>query len=56
MKDRVLGIFFLMCGVMFGIASLGYPLGVAADMGPGYFPFLVSSLLIVAGLTLILGL
>src|SRR5262245_59762947 len=51
-KDFFAGLMF----VAFGIAAIGigssYPLGVAARMGPGYFPRILGILLIVLGAAL----
>lgn len=48
--DAASGILFLLFGLFFGIQSLGLELGTAFRMGPGYFPLVLSGVLIVFGL------
>jgi hypothetical protein len=52
-KDLLSGLIFIGFGVAFGYASLGYDIGTALRMGPGYFPILLSAILIVLGLAII---
>lgn len=51
MNDRnlVRGLFLVATSLMFGIASLRYPLGELSSAGPGLFPLMVSSLLLLIG-------
>lgn len=46
------GLFFMLVGVGFLVPALQYGLGQASRMGPGYFPALLSIVLIGLGLTL----
>lgn len=48
-KDVVAGAIFLAFAIGFGIVSTAYPMGSAAQMGPGYYPLLLSSALAVLG-------
>jgi len=49
-KDVVAGAIFLAFAIGFGIVSTAYPMGSAAQMGPGYYPLLLSGVLGVLGL------
>ncbi len=57
-NDVGAGAFFIAVGLLYGgIAWTSLPLGQALDMGPGYFPLVLSSLLTILGAaTLIRGL
>ena len=48
-KDFAAGLMFIAFGVAAIAIGSGYPLGVAARMGPGYFPRILGILLIVLG-------
>lgn len=49
-KDFVAGIFFVGTGLLYGgIAWVTLPVGTAIDMGPGYFPTILSAALILIG-------
>ena len=48
-KDFAAGLMFIAFGVAAIAIGGGYPLGVAARMGPGYFPRILGILLIVLG-------
>lgn len=52
MNDRnlVRGLLFMAISLVFGLASLRYPIGQFSRAGPGLFPLLVSSLLFLIGL------
>lgn len=52
-KDALSGALFLALGVGFFYFASGYRLGTATQMGPGYFPLLLSGLLMLFGLVLI---
>jgi len=52
MKDLLTGLLFLTVGVIFGVSSWNLSVGTSADMGPGYFPLLISSVLSVIGTVL----
>ena len=49
-KDVVAGAIFFAFGLGFGIFSTAYPMGSAAQMGPGYYPLLLSGVLGLLGL------
>ena len=44
-KEFLAGLIFTALGLTWGISSLGYPLGTATSMGPGYFPLAISIVL-----------
>jgi tripartite tricarboxylate transporter TctB family protein len=52
MNDRnlVRGVFLIAIALAFGLGSLRYPIGQFSRAGPGLFPLLVSSLLLLIGL------
>ena len=52
MNDRnlVRGLFLIAISLAFGLQSLRYPIGQFSHAGPGLFPLLVSSLLLLIGL------
>jgi Tripartite tricarboxylate transporter TctB family len=51
MNDRTLarGLFLIAISLAFGLQSLRYPIGSFSHAGPGLFPFIVSSLLLLIG-------
>jgi len=49
-KNLVRGLFLIAISLTFGLASLRYPIGQFSRAGPGLFPLLVSSLLLLIGL------
>lgn len=51
--DAAAGILFIGFGLFFGIQSLGLELGTAFRMGPGYFPLVLSGVLIGFGLLIL---
>jgi hypothetical protein len=51
--DLLTGLLFLALGAFAMIYGSRYPLGTAARMGPGYYPLLASSGLVVLGLVLV---
>jgi hypothetical protein len=51
-KDFYAGLLFVAFGVVAIVIARNYPLGIAARMGPGYFPRLLGILLIVLGVAL----
>lgn len=53
-KDFAAGLMFIAFGVAAIAIGAGYPLGVAARMGPGYFPRILGILLIIFGIVLAL--
>lgn len=52
-QDFFSGLMFLAFGVAGMILSRGYQLGTAQRMGPGYFPFAISTILSVLGLIIV---
>ena len=56
MNDRTLlrGLFLLAISLAFGLAALRYPVGNLARPGPGLFPLMVSSLLLLIALLTLL--
>lgn len=53
LKDLATGILFIVIGIIFQTYSSIYELGTASNMGPGYYPSLVSGLLILLGIVLV---
>lgn len=49
----VCGAFFIAAGLFFGIQCLGLHIGTAFRMGPGYFPLILSGLLVLLGVIVI---
>lgn len=47
------GILFILIGLLFGFQSLDLELGTAFRMGPGYFPLVLSGILIVLGVIIL---
>lgn len=52
-QDTALGGLFLAIGLTALLIALGYPMGTAGRMGPGYFPLIVSALLALTGLAIL---
>ena len=49
-KDVAAGTFFVAVGLFYGIVAYrGLPIGRALNMGPGYFPIMLSGLTVVLG-------
>ena len=46
------GAFFVAAGLLFGIQCLGLEIGTAFRMGPGYFPLILSGLLVLLGIVI----
>lgn len=53
MKDLLTGLLFVSVGTVFAVSALYLHVGTSAEMGPGYFPLLVSYVLIATGLILV---
>jgi Tripartite tricarboxylate transporter TctB family len=49
-QNLVRGLFLVAVSLVFGLTSLRYPIGQFSRAGPGLFPLLVSSLLLLIGL------
>lgn len=52
-KDFLSGLLFTVVGMGSGIVAIGYSIGTASEMGPGYFPFLASIFLAIIGAALV---
>nr|WP_314256870.1 tripartite tricarboxylate transporter TctB family protein [uncultured Devosia sp.] len=48
-RDLAAGVLYLVVGTAFVAASLGLPIGTIQQMGPGYFPLILGSLLCLTG-------
>ncbi|MFY9476726.1 MAG: tripartite tricarboxylate transporter TctB family protein [Aquabacterium sp.] len=49
-KDFVSGLLFLLIGLAAMLIASDYPMGKAVRMGPGYYPMVLSGLLVIVGL------
>lgn len=49
-RDFGAGIMYMVIGLFFTIVATNYPMGTAAKMGPGYFPFYLGILMFLLGL------
>jgi uncharacterized membrane protein len=49
-RDFGAGIMYMVIGLFFTIVATRYPMGTAAKMGPGYFPFWLGILMTLIGL------
>ncbi len=49
LRDLLAGVIFIALGVVFIVGALGLERGTAFRMGPGYFPLVLASLLILIG-------
>lgn len=54
-KDIVAGAIFLVFAIGFGATSTAYPMGSAAQMGPGYYPAVLAGVLGVLGAVIAVG-
>lgn len=52
-KDLLAGMIFVGFGLAFGSASLNYDIGTAFRMGPGYFPLVLSGVIVVLGVIIL---
>lgn len=48
-QDFYAGVLFIVVGIAFAIGATNYNIGVAANMGPGYFPLVLGTILAVIG-------
>ncbi|WP_416798663.1 tripartite tricarboxylate transporter TctB family protein [Ciceribacter azotifigens] len=53
-QDTLLGFFFTLTGCVALSMAWQYPFGTSGRMGPGYFPVIVSGLLVVTGIGVII--
>ncbi|WP_114690046.1 tripartite tricarboxylate transporter TctB family protein [Polynucleobacter necessarius] len=49
-RDFGAGVMYMVIGLFFAIMATQYPMGTAAKMGPGYFPFYVGILMFLLGI------
>jgi hypothetical protein len=49
-RDAIAGLLFIVIGVIALILARGYPFGVTARMGPGYFPMVLGGILTLFGI------
>jgi len=49
-RDFGAGIMYMVIGLFFTIMATQYPMGTAAKMGPGYFPFFLGIIMTLLGL------
>jgi hypothetical protein len=52
LKDLLAGLIFIGFGLAFGYATLGYQIGTAYRMGPGYFPIVLSGIMVLLGVVI----
>ena len=52
-RNLVKGLFLIAISLAFGLGSFRYPMGAFARAGPGLFPLLVSSLLLLLGAVMV---
>ena len=52
-RDFWSGLMFVAVGVFFGVGSRNYSLGISARPGPGYFPLLLSIIMVILGLVIL---
>ncbi|HAT39608.1 tripartite tricarboxylate transporter TctB family protein [Polynucleobacter necessarius] len=48
-RDFGAGVMYIVIGAFFAIVATQYPMGTAAKMGPGYFPFYLGILMFLLG-------
>lgn len=53
-RDFGAGIMYMVIGLFFAILATQYPMGTAAKMGPGYFPFFLGILMFLLGVLVLL--
>lgn len=54
-QDFWAGIAFVASGGAFLVGSQRFPMGTAADIGPGLFPTIVAAMLVLVGVRLVIG-
>jgi hypothetical protein len=55
LRDALAGLIFILIGVSFALSSRSIEIGTAFRMGPGYFPLVLSGLLILIGAAIALS-
>lgn len=53
--EAAAGLLFIGFGAFFGVQALGLEMGTSLRMGPGYFPLVLSGLLVFLGLVILIG-
>jgi hypothetical protein len=53
LRDILSGLIFVGIGLAFGIAAAGYEIGTAFRMGPGYFPIVLASVMVLLGAAIV---
>ena len=53
-RDFGAGIMYMVIGLFFALMVTQYPMGTAAKMGPGYFPFFLGILMFLLGILVLL--
>jgi len=53
-KKFITSILAILTGLFFAINSLKYSLGATSNMGPGYYPLVVSCIIIAIGVVLLM--
>ena len=53
-RDFGAGIMYMVIGLFFALMATQYPMGTAAKMGPGYFPFFLGILMFLLGILVLL--
>jgi hypothetical protein len=53
-KDTLSGLLFIAIGSFFCFFSLDYKIGIISEMGPGFFPFLIGTILVLVGLIVVI--
>jgi hypothetical protein len=54
-RDFGAGIMYMVIGLFFTIMATQYPMGTAAKMGPGYFPFFLGIIMTLLGLFVLIS-
>ena len=52
-RDLLAGLLFIVIGALALVIARGYPMGVAARMGPGYFPTVLGGILCLFGVAIL---
>ncbi|MGQ0563726.1 MAG: tripartite tricarboxylate transporter TctB family protein [Gemmobacter sp.] len=53
--EAAAGVLFILFALFFGAGSLNLEIGTAFRMGPGYFPLVLSAILLVFGIIILVG-
>ncbi|HEY7765576.1 MAG TPA: tripartite tricarboxylate transporter TctB family protein [Aestuariivirgaceae bacterium] len=55
LRDALAGLIFILIGAFFAISTRSIEIGTAFRMGPGYFPLVLSGLLVLIGAAIVLN-